>query len=211
MFHFKATGLIVKCFDEHDVHYRVADHGTQEEVLAGFSIPCGPSVEVKFISRDDDNDVACRVFALFNDIPKRMWAPILRVCNEVNADLRYTKFVLDKDGDLNVEYDLAMHVCDECLGEVVREIFYRTMKIIQDNYAKFAKVLFGNEPLNTDDEFYINEDDDDDTDTDTDDEDDDALPNFRDFLRRMRESMGDDDDDDADTNEDDDADDSDDE
>ena len=63
-YRYKATNLIAESFEAHDFKYDVESLGDFEQVLAGFSINCGPSVIMRFISRDDSNAVAVRIIGL---------------------------------------------------------------------------------------------------------------------------------------------------
>ena len=65
----KATELIVKTFDEHDVKYRVTEVADASMVEAGFEVEAGPEVVVRYISNDEDNDVAVRIYGLMHKIP----------------------------------------------------------------------------------------------------------------------------------------------
>ena len=64
----KATELITKTFDEHSVKYRVTEVGEASMVEAGFEVEAGPEVVVRYISNDEDNDVAVRIFGLMHRI-----------------------------------------------------------------------------------------------------------------------------------------------
>ena len=64
-----ATNLIADYFREKEMKFSVHDVDGASYVDAGFSIPCGPAVMVHFISRDEDNDVAIRIFSLISSIP----------------------------------------------------------------------------------------------------------------------------------------------
>ena len=61
---FHATNLITEAFDRHGIKYHVDEREDVSIVLAGFAIRMGPQIDVRFISNDDDNDVAIRVFGL---------------------------------------------------------------------------------------------------------------------------------------------------
>ena len=67
----------------------------------------------------------------------------------MNLKVRFLKFVMDADGDINVEYDFPVRSGDECIGEMVFEIFVRAMSILDNEYGIFMKALYTDEPLNT--------------------------------------------------------------
>ena len=139
-------------FEEHEVKFHVINMHGQEEVLAGFSVDNGPKVIMKFISRDNDNDVAARIFGLVSNTPREKHPRVLETCNILNRKIRYMKFYLDNDGDINVEYDFPVKSSDECIGEMAFEIFIRTMQILDAEYEIFTKALYTDEKLEAEDE-----------------------------------------------------------
>lgn len=144
---YKATGLIQETFDKKGIKYRIDTAGDAEIVCAGFSIDEGPSVIARFISRDNDNDVALRVLSLINNVPEAKRARVMEACNVLNNKVRYMKFYIDEDGDVNVEFDFPVNVCDECLGEAAYEMFQRIMAILKGEYTLFMKALYTTEKL----------------------------------------------------------------
>ena len=139
---YKPTTIIDAAFTDEDIHHSVEQRGDIESVCAGFAVKKGPLVTIRFISRDDDNDVAVRVMSLLNDIPEKERIRVLKVINEINCAVRYAKFCLDDDGDLNVEMDVPVKCSDDCLGKVACELFYRTMQIVRDKYELIARALY---------------------------------------------------------------------
>lgn len=144
---YHATQLIVKAFQEKKIRFRVEQLGRQEEIQAGFQVDCGPFVTVRFISLDDDNDVAIRALGIVGGVPKEKRPRVLEACNEINRDRRFLKFVLDRDGDVNVEYDFLMRADDGCIGEMACEVFAITMHIIDKDYPLLMKAIYTDEPV----------------------------------------------------------------
>lgn len=68
-YEFKGINLIAEAFEKHDAKFRVINIHGQEELVAGFSVDGGPNVMMKFITRDNDNDIAARIFGLVTKIP----------------------------------------------------------------------------------------------------------------------------------------------
>ena len=139
---YKATRIIDEAFSEEEIHHSIEQRGDIESVCAGFAVKKGPLVTIRFISRDDDNDVAVRVMSLLNDIPEKERIRVLKVINEINCEVRYAKFCLDDDGDVNVEIDVPVKCSDDCLGKVACELFYRTLQIVRDKYELIARALY---------------------------------------------------------------------
>lgn len=146
-FRYKATGLIADTFREHDVKFDVKNILDSEQVCAGFSVNCGPSIIVCFISHDDDNDVAVRVMGLITNTPGEKRDRLIEACNILNHEFRHIKFVVDRDGDINVEYDFPIHTPDEGVGEMALETLVRMMHILDDKYSIFMKALYTEERL----------------------------------------------------------------
>ncbi len=146
-YEFKATNLIAETFEKHGVKFDVVNHHGGEQLLAGFSVECGPNVIMRFISRDNDNDVAARIFGLISNTPKEKKVRVMEACNVLNHKIRYMKFYLDADGDINVEYDFPVHAPDDGIGEMAFEIFVRTMQILDSEYGIFMKALYSDDEL----------------------------------------------------------------
>lgn len=146
---FKAIDLIAEAFEKHELKFRVFKTEEQAELNAGFSVNGGPSVIMKYFIRDEDNDVAARIYGLISKIPQEKRGRILEACNTLNRKIRYLKFDIDVDGDVNVEYDFPLQTADECLGEMAFEIFIRTMNILDNEYGIFMKALYTEAELNT--------------------------------------------------------------
>ena len=102
---------------------------------------------MRFISRDNDNDVATRIFGLISNTPKEKRTRVMEACNVLNHKIRYMKFYLDTDGDINVEYDFPVHSPDDGIGEMAFEIFVRMMQILDSEYSIFMKALYSDEEL----------------------------------------------------------------
>ena len=146
-YEFKATNLIAETFEKRGVKFDVVSHHGSEQVLAGFSVDCGPNVIMRFISRDNENDVAARIFGLISNTPKEKRARVMEACNVLNHKIRYMKFYTDTDGDINVEYDFPVHSPDDGIGEMAFEIFVRMIQILDSEYSIFMKALYSDEEL----------------------------------------------------------------
>ena len=146
-YEFKATNLIAETFEKRGVRFDVKNVRGDEVVCAGFPIDCGPKVIMQFICSDNDNDVAVRIFGLVTKTPKEKRSRVMEACNILNRKVRYVKFYVDGDGDINVEYDFPVHTPDEGVGEIAFEIFLRMMTILDSEYSIFMKALYTDEEL----------------------------------------------------------------
>lgn len=88
-YEFNATNLIAETFEERGVKFDVVSHHGIEQLLAGFSVDCGPNVIMRFISRDNDNDVAAGIFGLITNTPTEKRARVMEACNVLNHKIRY--------------------------------------------------------------------------------------------------------------------------
>ena len=139
---FKATNLIAETFDKHGIKYNVEEAPGAEIIVAGFPVDGGPAVTEWFISRDNDNDVAARVFRLVSKTPEARRSRVRDACNILNRKVRYMKFSIDADGDVNAEYDFPVQTPDSGVGEMALEIFVRTMRTLDSEYSLFMKAIY---------------------------------------------------------------------
>ena len=142
---FKAIDLIEEAFTNREVHFRISEDDRKKEIHAGFPIDGGPKVVMRFISVDDDNDVAIRIYGIVSRIPDSKRLRMLEATNTLNKKLRFFNFSIDDDGDLNMEFDIPLETPDEGVGAVAFEMFVRAMHILDDNYAFLMKSMYGDE------------------------------------------------------------------
>lgn len=109
------------------------------EVWLQFPVKNGGNYRIKFISTDDDNDVAVRVFGLLR-VDDTQKAKILEALNALNVKYRYVKFCCDNDGDVNIEYDYPVR--SENPENSAEEIVIRFVKIIDDAYPQLMHALW---------------------------------------------------------------------
>ena len=146
-YEFKAIQLIAEAFEARNIKYIVKSYQEAEQLMAGFSIDCGPNVFVRFISCDNGSDVAARVYGLITNIPEEKRARVIEACNAINCKVRHVKFCLDPDTGVTAEYDFPDEIADENLGEVALEIFIRMVRILDAEYGVFMKALYTDEAL----------------------------------------------------------------
>lgn len=104
-----------------------------------FGLESGGSYRIRFISKDNDNDVAVRVFGLTN-VDDAQRAKVLPFLNEMNAQYRFIRFVLDKDNDVNIEYDYLVDCPDPAAS--ARELIIRIVRIIDDVYPQLMRAIW---------------------------------------------------------------------
>lgn len=104
-----------------------------------FSLENGAPYRIRFISTDNDNDVALRVFSLVSvDEGKR--DKVLQVLNDLNCQFRYAKFTCKEDGDVNVEYDYPVACSNP--AESAKEMVIRFVNIINHAYPQIMRAIW---------------------------------------------------------------------
>lgn len=143
----KGIGLIEDEFKARGLKFTVKKHGPQEEVLAGFRIKKGPNVLMHWINTDDGSDMAVRVYAVMESIPAERIPRMLEACNLIHRDIRFARFIVDSDGDLNMEYDMPTELSDDCVGPVAYECMIRFSNILDRCYPLLCQARDTDEPL----------------------------------------------------------------
>lgn len=144
---YKATNLIAEAFEEQGVKFYVVTRPDHEQILAGFSVECGPNIIIRFITTDGRNDVRVRVFGLVNSTPKSKRLRLLEACNTLNNNVRFIKFTLNDDGDISVEYDFSRETPDDALGAVALDMLGTVAQAVSFEYQTFMQALYSEEDL----------------------------------------------------------------
>lgn len=144
----KATNLVAQALENNGFrfHVNVVDEEEAEVISVAFSVKAGSRIEVLFIVRDDDTDIAARVYRVVTGVPKEKCARITAECNRINNDSRHIKFCLDDDRDINVEYDFLEATPDEAIGPMALEIMARMKRILDKEYVRIMQALYTDEP-----------------------------------------------------------------
>lgn len=155
---FNATRRIAEEFDRAGISYYVPKGGKivsfMEEVRADIDINGGPRMTVRFISTDNDNDVAVRVAGLVCRVPVERRERIIDACGLIENKVRYFKVTPPgENGNIDLEYDFPQMVSDECVGRIAVEIFLRAKKLLDGEYHILMKALYTNDPIKTMDSF----------------------------------------------------------
>lgn len=137
---FKATRAIAAAFDKEGIKYNVSTGNGSSTVQVKYSGDNFNSLEILFISKDDDNDVAVRSWAFVSGVSQEKRGKILETVNAMNDKFRYVKFTLDKDQDVNIEYDIPISTTE--VGALASEICHRMVSIADDAYPEFMKAMW---------------------------------------------------------------------
>lgn len=150
-YQWKPTNLIAEELEACGLVFEVREHegakANASIILIPFVVTGGGRVDVHFISSDDSNNVAVRVYQLISQISEEKRSRMLEACNRVMNRKRYLKFVIDDDGDLDVHYDIPQMVSDEVLPKIAVEMFVRMKRILNDEYSYLMKALYSDAPL----------------------------------------------------------------
>ena len=137
---FKATRQIYNTL-KRTTDWKVFEEESDNQSAAWvqFSAKNGPAYKIKFISADDDNDVAVRVFGLVK-VSEDKKDKVLRTLNSLNSQYRYVKYVIDDDGDVNVEYDFPARAVN--VESCAEELAVRFVRIIDESYAQIMHAMW---------------------------------------------------------------------
>ncbi len=136
-----ATQTIYDYFLQNNIRCRAEENDTLSFVEAGFSGKNVTNLVVRFLSADEDFDVAVRTAPIAR-VPEERKDTVLQVLNECNLTYRYVKFAMNSERDILAFFDFPVKTSTENLGPVAREIFIRFMQIIDKCYPDIMKAIF---------------------------------------------------------------------
>ena len=137
---FRATQEIYRVLQQVD-GFKVFtdDNEKSSDAWLQFSVKNGSTYRIRFISKDNDNDVSVRVFGLVR-VETEEKPRILAALNELNVKYRFVKFCCDNDGDVNVEYDYPVNCISPAAS--AKEMVIRFTQIIDDAYPVLMRALW---------------------------------------------------------------------
>ena len=135
-----ATILDIKrVLDETKTKYREESNGKQWEIVTGFSGK-DKNYIIKFISTGPQDDaLAIRVFGIVS-AEKSQYPRIYPVLQSLQDTYRYLRFTLDRDGDVNVEYDYLMRDVNPAAS--AHELVFRIVKILDNSYPVIMRAMW---------------------------------------------------------------------
>lgn len=137
---YKATQAIADAFARHDLKCGIAEEEGRSVIKTGFNGDNG-SYNMLFISRDDDNDVAFRMFN-YVQFPERVLADMISIAADMNKKFRYLRFCVDVEGlSIDLEYDFPMSTDDP--GETAVEMARRSVHIADEAYPEIMRAIYG--------------------------------------------------------------------
>lgn len=138
---FRATVEITEAFEKSNIKSSAARVDGESVVEADFSTKNAGIVKLLFISSNDGSDVEIRAFKVVSAVPEDRRGKVLGAINACNDSYRYAKFILDEDGDINVDYDIPAEAGN--VGEIAIEIAARFTQIIDEVYPDLMKAIWG--------------------------------------------------------------------
>ena len=107
-------------------------------VVCGVSGKNNARYDVLFIFDKEGHSASLRVFGLVS-FPEEKTAPMMEAVNELNGKYRWLKFFTNEE-KVNVQCDAI--ISDDTSGRICVELLLRTMKIIDEAYPAFMRVLW---------------------------------------------------------------------
>lgn len=125
---YQPSKAIKEALDAQDIRCDIAEGPDSSAVITGFDLKSGDAATIHFISMNDNNDVAMRVFHFAKGDP----AKLAGVVNELNCKFRYAKFTL-RDGEVCLEMDIPQETAN--VGKVAFELLVRSLDIMAEAAA----------------------------------------------------------------------------
>lgn len=137
---FQTTKDVEAAFKAQNWNYNIDEREGSSALITGFNLKSGGSVQIFFISAAD-KDLAIRIFEVI-PIPAGKESAAIQVCNQMNLEYRFAKFVADR-GNVGVQLDVAVET--ENMGPVAVELLMRTLDIVDAALPSF-RAAFGPAP-----------------------------------------------------------------
>ena len=143
----KATQIIENALEAKGLKYQVHEIGGLSLIDCGFSGE-NCTIRVNFLSADEDCDV--KILSLpIAKFPKARLPEGYELMNALNAQYRFVKWVIDKDGDIHLEFDMPSGTPTVILGDLALEVFLRMVKIADDAYPTIMRKIWAEQPSPT--------------------------------------------------------------
>lgn len=137
----KATALVGLAMEKAGIPCIARESGRISRMITDHAIPGGPSINLSYISLDEDNDVSIRAFQIVQLEDDAKKSAMLELINQLNCQYRFVRFTLDEANSVNLSADLPSNIPDEALGKVCCEMQVRIEKMLDDVYPRLQKVL----------------------------------------------------------------------
>lgn len=130
---------IKAAFDRTDTKYRESSNGKVWEVVAGFSGK-EKNYTIKYMcTSPEDDSLAIRIFGIVS-VERSQYGRVYPVLQQLQDKYRFLRFTLDKDGDVNVEYDMTC--CSTGAGLAALEMAIRITQILDESYPLLKRAAY---------------------------------------------------------------------
>lgn len=136
----KTTELFINELEEHELTYepvRVLEDG-DEMVQLGAKLD-NTFVQLIILFDADEDAVAIRCFDLVR-VSEEQYPKALMSCNTLNDRMRWVKFCIDKERNVQAEVDAVID--DTNAGKVTMNLVLRMASIIDDAYPVINKAIW---------------------------------------------------------------------
>ncbi|MBR5617439.1 MAG: hypothetical protein IKW50_04580 [Oscillospiraceae bacterium] len=133
-----AINEVHKAFDKAGLKHDVQQLGTKSVLITGMT---GKADSYKFfLIKDDDSgsDIALRIIKIIN-CPSYLHDQAREVLNSLQIKYRFLRFTIDKDGDINGEYDFPTTYDD--IGSGAVEMCLRLTLILDDCLPELKRLV----------------------------------------------------------------------
>ena len=138
---FKATKEIYEAILSAKLKATVEDMNEASMVCVQFPLAHSAPFVIRFVSTDDDNDVAVRVDLM--RVKEDEIEALLPLLNRFNNKFRYAKFTLDDENDIFIGYDMPMNGGN--VGECAMEMVTRFGNIIYETHPQLLRAALAAE------------------------------------------------------------------
>lgn len=136
---YTAIEKIQAAFQKADLKHSIDQMGENWILRAGVNGNAS-TYQFLFISdKDNSNDVFVRIFQ-YAKFPPEAMARGYRILNELQVKYRYVRFVLNDNGNVNVEYDFP--IAFENIGNGAVETLIRLTKILDECYPVVMRAIW---------------------------------------------------------------------
>lgn len=123
--------------DEKGIKYRVIN---SNRIIVGI---CGdnlPNQDITFIFNDEDTDVGIRAFSIVK-VPESKKLSAIISCEALNTTIRFIKFCIDQDHDLNAEIDAIIE--PYTAGKICFNHLLRLTGVLKSVYPIIMNTIWG--------------------------------------------------------------------
>lgn len=136
---YAAIQQIKDAFDKADLKNGVDQVGNNWVLKAGINGKASTYMFLFIKTEESGNDVAVRIFNLVR-YPNGPTDQAYETLNRLQAKYRHIRFVLQDDGNVNVEYDFP--TCYKNIGQGAIEILVRLSSVLDDCYPELMRSVW---------------------------------------------------------------------